>query len=110
MFNPLRPYLLYAAFRREDAIYSWDVRGDVGRPIQIFNREAADSTMPAKRKLPATNQRLRFDIDIGGDLLGVGDQVRVTHANLYSCLTDCSGRTNLHFLAELGRKFCLQRH
>jgi telomerase Cajal body protein 1 len=73
-FNPMRPYLLYASFRRLDTIYSWDVRGDVTKPVQTFTSQPGVVT--GSPKVPSrndTNQRLRFDIDIGGSWLAVGD-------------------------------------
>ncbi|KAI0087525.1 WD40-repeat-containing domain protein, partial [Irpex rosettiformis] len=73
MFNPARPYLLYASFRRHDYIYTWDLRGDVSRPTQRFHRNSQDD--PVKRAgAVETNQRLRFDVDIGGNWLSVGNK------------------------------------
>ncbi|OBZ74690.1 Telomerase Cajal body protein 1 [Grifola frondosa] len=69
MFNPMRPYLLYASFRRMGDIYSWDLRGDVSYPAEIFSKDISEKRTVA----PPTNQRLRFDIDAGGRWLGVGD-------------------------------------
>ncbi|KAI0799743.1 WD40-repeat-containing domain protein [Irpex lacteus] len=73
MFNPARPYLLYASFRRHDYIYTWDLRGDVSSPIQRFQRAARDDLLKRK-EVVETNQRLRFDVDIGGNWLSVGNQ------------------------------------
>jgi telomerase Cajal body protein 1 len=73
-FNPMRPYLLYASFRRLDTVYSWDVRGDVTKSVQTFTSQPGVVT--GSPKVPSrngTNQRLRFDIDIGGSWLAVGD-------------------------------------
>ncbi|THH08940.1 hypothetical protein EW146_g8830 [Bondarzewia mesenterica] len=67
-FNPMKPHILYASFRRHDALYSWDLRGDTTVPLQIFNRNASETRA-------MTNQRLRFDIDLGGNWLSVGDQI-----------------------------------
>ncbi|KAI0350547.1 hypothetical protein OH77DRAFT_1430888 [Trametes cingulata] len=72
MFNPARPYLLYASFRRMDSIFCWDLRADVGEPVEIFSRAAVP--ISGKGRRAATNQRLRFDIDYGGRWLSVGDQ------------------------------------
>ncbi|KAI0772312.1 WD40-repeat-containing domain protein [Trametes elegans] len=73
MFNPARPYLLYASFRRLDEIYCWDLRADVGQPAGIFTaRPSPISGDPARQG--ATNQRLRFDIDYGGNWLAVGNE------------------------------------
>lgn len=83
MFNPARPYMLYAAFRRRAYIYGWDLRGDVERPIQRFNR-AFESVLQDDLSISAngnegkgdeTNQRLKFDVDAVGNWLSVGDQV-----------------------------------
>ncbi|KIP12211.1 hypothetical protein PHLGIDRAFT_371864 [Phlebiopsis gigantea 11061_1 CR5-6] len=63
-FNPYRPYLLYASFRRHSTIYSWDIRGDTTKTVQTFAREFESN---------GTNQRLRFDVDITGSWLGAGD-------------------------------------
>ncbi|KAH9911774.1 uncharacterized protein BXZ73DRAFT_82628 [Epithele typhae] len=76
-FNPARPYLLYASFRRTDTIYAWDLRGDVTRPVALYDKSAAPkgSAPAAKTKAKTqTNQRLRFDIDLGGTRLAVGDE------------------------------------
>ncbi|KAH9912362.1 uncharacterized protein BXZ73DRAFT_107494 [Epithele typhae] len=74
---PARPYLLYASFRRTDTIYAWDLRGDVTRPVALYDKSAAPkgSAPAAKTKAKTqTNQRLRFDIDLGGTRLAVGDE------------------------------------
>ena len=75
MFNPARPYLIYASFRRHDYIYTWDLRGDVSSPLQRFLRNAKDDSV-GRVEAVESNQRLRFDVDIGGNWLGIGDQVR----------------------------------
>ncbi|KAI0048834.1 hypothetical protein FA95DRAFT_1678043 [Auriscalpium vulgare] len=64
-FNPMKPHILYASFRRRDAICSYDLRGDTGAPLQTFLRPAGSAV---------TNQRLRFDVDLSGRWLSVGDQ------------------------------------
>ncbi|KAH9929327.1 uncharacterized protein B0H18DRAFT_873993, partial [Fomitopsis serialis] len=76
MFNPARPYLLYASFRCHEAIYAWDLRGDVNNPVHIYTRQTVEASpsMPAARKV-STNQKLKFDLDITGKVLGVGDQL-----------------------------------
>ncbi|KAJ7823071.1 WD40-repeat-containing domain protein [Mycena olivaceomarginata] len=65
-FNPMRPHILYAAFRRHRAIYSWDLRADVGAPLAVYS--------PSPKPGEETNQKRRFDVDIVGRFLGVGDQ------------------------------------
>ena len=72
-FNPLQSHILYASFRRRDEIHSWDLRGSTMTPLETF-RYGNDSRLE-------TNQRMRFDIDLGGKLLGVGDQVSVKRAS-----------------------------
>jgi len=65
-FNPLNSHILYASFRRRDEIHSWDLRGSTVTPLETF-RYGNGSRLE-------TNQRMRFDIDLGGKLMGVGDQ------------------------------------
>ncbi|KAI0712713.1 WD40-repeat-containing domain protein [Cerioporus squamosus] len=74
MFNPARPYLLYASFRRVEPIYCWDLRGDVTRPIDIFTTLSPTAPIGGNVRRTSTNQRLRFDIDYGGKWLAVGDE------------------------------------
>ncbi|CAL1698567.1 unnamed protein product [Somion occarium] len=71
MFNPFRPYLLYACFRRHDTIYCWDLRGDLGSPIQTFSRSGEANV---KRNVIETNQKMHFDVDLGGNWLAIGDE------------------------------------
>ncbi|KAG2038334.1 hypothetical protein BDR03DRAFT_955167 [Suillus americanus] len=66
-FNPTKPHILYAAFRRHDAIYAWDLRSDTSVPVKVFR------TSPDSRKT-LTNQKIEFDIDYAGRWLSVGDQ------------------------------------
>lgn len=74
MFNPARPHLLYASFRRHDTLYCWDVRGDVGVPVQKLMTSTKNSPISSEHS-ETTNQKLRFDIDLGGKHLSVGDHV-----------------------------------
>ncbi|KAJ7087901.1 WD40-repeat-containing domain protein [Mycena belliarum] len=69
-FNPMQPHIMYAAFRRRRAVYSWDLRADGGAPLKIF------STSPHVNEPPVsdTNQKRQFDIDVAGRFLSVGDQ------------------------------------
>jgi telomerase Cajal body protein 1 len=64
-FNPSKPYHLYASYRRSNKILEWDLRGDINAPTRTFQRQSA-----------GTNQRMRFDINIGGQYLATGDEVR----------------------------------
>jgi len=65
-FDPLKSHILYGSFRRHDEIYSWDLRGSTVTPLQTF-RCSNGSRLD-------TNQKTKFDIDLGGNLMGVGDQ------------------------------------
>ncbi|KAJ7042201.1 WD40-repeat-containing domain protein [Mycena alexandri] len=69
-FNPMRPHILYAAFRRRRAIYSWDLRADVNTPVTVYS----PTSNVVDPLLGETNQKRRFDVDITGRFLGVGDQ------------------------------------
>ncbi|KAF9510475.1 hypothetical protein BS47DRAFT_1319637 [Hydnum rufescens UP504] len=64
MFHPTRQYVIYAASRRSGYIQIWDLRN----PHELtgeFLRGAENN---------GTNQRLRFDIDIGGKWLATGEE------------------------------------
>ncbi|KAF9459530.1 WD40-repeat-containing domain protein [Collybia nuda] len=65
LFNPAKPHIMYAAFRRHTAIYSWDIRSNVDSPVKIYH---------CKESAKKTNQKIRFDVDLGGRWLSVGDQ------------------------------------
>ncbi len=66
----MKSHILYASFRRRDEIYSWDLRGNTANPLQTFRCDDGSRL--------ETNQKMKFDIDLGGNLMGVGDQVSVT--------------------------------
>ena len=106
MFNPARPYLLYASFRRLDAIYAWDLRGDVSRPVEILDASSmsTDTDVGAgagvgdaapipglprpsatQKASTKTNQRLRFDVDFGGRWLAAGDEVSSLRPHSLHC-------------------------
>jgi hypothetical protein len=59
------PHILYAAYRRHEAIYSWDLRANVDTPICIYRGMNAKAS---------TNQKMRFDIDLSGRWMSAGDQ------------------------------------
>ncbi|KII94406.1 hypothetical protein PLICRDRAFT_133117 [Plicaturopsis crispa FD-325 SS-3] len=65
-FHPTKPHILYAAFRRSDTIYSWDLRGDASAPIRVFKTDAQHGEV--------TNQKMRFDVDLGGKYLSTGSR------------------------------------
>ena len=65
----MKPHILYAGFRGSATgkIYSWDVRSNLDSPVEIFQApKSANSKV---------NQKLRFDVELTGRMLGVGDQV-----------------------------------
>ncbi|KAG2143580.1 WD40-repeat-containing domain protein [Suillus clintonianus] len=66
-FNPMKPHILYAAFRRHNAIYAWDLRSDTSVPVKVFR-----SSFDSHKTL--TNQKIEFDVDYAGRWLSVGDQ------------------------------------
>ncbi|KAF8994657.1 WD40-repeat-containing domain protein [Cyathus striatus] len=63
-FNPVQPHILYASFRRNGVIYGWDLRSNVEEPLSVLSCTAT----------PKTNQKMWFDVDLGGQCLAVGDQ------------------------------------
>ncbi|KAG6831120.1 hypothetical protein H0H87_006145, partial [Tephrocybe sp. NHM501043] len=65
-FNPLHPHIMYAAYRRHGPIYSWDLRSNIEVPLRVFK---------PNHSAGRTNQKLKFDIDIGGSWLASGDQL-----------------------------------
>lgn len=67
---------MYAAYRRHSAIYSWDIRSNVDTPVKIYHCKETE------RK---TNQKIRFDVDLGGRWLSVGDQVREANNRTFPC-------------------------
>ncbi|KAF7378144.1 Telomerase Cajal body protein 1 [Mycena sanguinolenta] len=84
-FNPTRPHILYAAFRRQRDIYSWDLRADVNAPVTIYS----PSSVPGEREEVEetnTNQKRRFDVDVMGRWLGIGDQEGAAH--LFSLVSE----------------------
>jgi len=68
-FNPLNSHILYVPFRRRDEIHSWDLRSSTVIPLETF-RYGNGSRLEK-------NQRMTFDIGLGGKLMGVGDQVSI---------------------------------
>ncbi|KAJ7763191.1 WD40-repeat-containing domain protein [Mycena maculata] len=68
-FNPTQPHLLYAAFRRRREVYSWDLRADVSNPVKIYSTSSVGDP-----PVGDTNQKRRFDVDVAGRFLAVGDQ------------------------------------
>lgn len=68
-FNPMNPHILYASYRRREAILAWDLRSDVNVP---FARYTVPSSVNAL--VTTTNQKMWFDVDNSGRRLAVGDQ------------------------------------
>ncbi|KIY48796.1 WD40 repeat-like protein [Fistulina hepatica ATCC 64428] len=83
-FNPTKPHMLYAAFRRRNSIYAWDLRADVSVPVTVLCPTSATSPSASNVASPVnttshpmsrvTNQKIRFDVNIGGRWLATGDQ------------------------------------
>ncbi|KAG6808968.1 hypothetical protein H0H92_002202 [Tricholoma furcatifolium] len=63
-FNPMRPHIMYTAYRRHGTIYSWDLRSNVDLPLQTYSFKHSEGR---------TNQKIRFDVDVGGSWLASGD-------------------------------------
>ncbi|KAF8596604.1 WD40 repeat-like protein [Ceratobasidium sp. AG-I] len=61
-FNPARPHVVHAAFRRTSAVASWDLRNPT-EPIAVYDRGVVE-----------TNQRLRFDVSADGRWIVAGDE------------------------------------
>ncbi|TFK19466.1 hypothetical protein FA15DRAFT_648298 [Coprinopsis marcescibilis] len=78
-FNPMRPYVLYAAYRATGAglIYSWDIRTNVDLPLAIYDsrpRTDMEGTgRPVDAEASRRNQRMSFGLDVGGRYLGIGN-------------------------------------
>lgn len=64
-FHPTRPYIMYATSRRSGFIQIWDLRNPLTITGELLRGEPVGGT----------NQRLRFDIDLGGQRLAAGDEV-----------------------------------
>ncbi|KAH0833817.1 hypothetical protein J3R83DRAFT_10979 [Lanmaoa asiatica] len=71
-FNPTRPHILYATFRRSERLWGWDLRGDPSVPLCYFSREVVSDGSGHKS---LTNQRRRFDVEGTGRWLASGNQV-----------------------------------
>lgn len=72
MFNPTRPHILYAAFRRSVRLWSWDLRGDPTVPLYCFSK-AIVSNESGRNNL--TNQKRQFDVESAGKWLASANQV-----------------------------------
>lgn len=72
----MKPHILYAGYRgpASGMIYSWDIRANVDAPLEIFQKSPS-STSTSEGGTKRSNQRMHFDVDVAGRLLGVGDQV-----------------------------------
>jgi telomerase Cajal body protein 1 len=75
--------MLYASFRRRDEIYGWDLRGSTVTPLQTFSCDNGSRL--------ETNQKMKFDIDLGGNLMGVGDQVSLCKSSEHLLAKTSSG-------------------
>lgn len=65
-FHPTQPHILFAASRRSAFVQRWDLRNPSAPLAQDLVRDSESK---------GTNQRLRFDIDLGGQCLAAGSEV-----------------------------------
>ncbi|KAJ2925079.1 hypothetical protein H1R20_g11986, partial [Candolleomyces eurysporus] len=81
-FNNYRPYMLYAAYRGNTSglVYSWDIRSRIDEPLAIYDGRPESDTLHVRDETEqptsspkAKNQKLRFDMDIGGRYIGSGN-------------------------------------
>lgn len=74
-FNPCKPHILYAAYRGRGSgiIYSWDLRANLESPAEVYCQNSTAALDASERKV--NNQKMRFDVDVLGRYLGVGDPV-----------------------------------
>jgi hypothetical protein len=68
LFHPTHPHVLFAASRRNGYIQRWDLRNPSAPPDGTMFRGAC--------RTGGTNQRMWFDIDLGGQWLASGNEVR----------------------------------
>lgn len=68
-FHPTQPHILFAASRRSAFVQRWDLR-NTSSPL------AEDMVRGSK----GTNQRLSFDVDLGGQCLMAGNEVSPRYA------------------------------
>ncbi|KDR72798.1 hypothetical protein GALMADRAFT_734236 [Galerina marginata CBS 339.88] len=68
-FNPAKPHILYATYRGKASgfVYSWDIRSNVDVPLEVFQSSPVGNDSK-------TNQKIRFDVDLAGRFLSIGDQ------------------------------------
>ncbi|KAF5393679.1 hypothetical protein D9757_000347 [Collybiopsis confluens] len=79
-FNPMQPHFLYASYRRDKRIFCWDIRTNVDQPFKIFSPTISGEDIGGEGLLQeSSNQKHRFDIDVGGKWLAVGRQDGVVH-------------------------------
>lgn len=67
-FHPSQPHILFAASRKNGYIQRWDLRNPTV-PLD-------DGMFRGASKSGGTNQRMWFDIDLGGQWLASGNEVR----------------------------------
>ncbi|KAG6863718.1 hypothetical protein C0993_010546, partial [Termitomyces sp. T159_Od127] len=75
-FNPAAPHLMYTAHRRHATIYAWDLRTHLDAPLAAYTLTHA----------ALTNQKIKFDVDLGGRWLASGDHVRFPSPSVLSVL------------------------
>ncbi|KAM6497609.1 hypothetical protein JOM56_005557 [Amanita muscaria] len=80
-FHPFKPHILYASFRGRASygrVYAWDLRavdsGVSNPPYQVFQVYRDINELEIKAKELNFNQKMKFDIDVTGRWLSLGDQ------------------------------------
>lgn len=69
-FHPSQPHIVFAASRRSGYIQRWDLRNP-SVPLE-------PAMFRGTSKTSGTNQRMNFDIDLGGQFLATGNEVGPT--------------------------------
>lgn len=72
-FHPSQPHIIFAASRRSGFIQRWDLRNPTA-PLE-------PSMFRGDQKTSGTNQRMSFDVDLGGQFLAAGNEVVSLHVS-----------------------------
>lgn len=70
-FHPSQPHIIFAASRRSGFIQRWDLRNPTA-PLE-------PSMFRGAQKTSGTNQRMNFDVELGGQFLAAGNEVVLLH-------------------------------
>lgn len=73
-FHPGQPHIIFAASRRSGYIQKWDLRNP-SVPLEHAMFRGAHKTS-------GTNQRMNFDVDLGGQFLAAGNEVSSSSVTL----------------------------